>query len=158
MFKKCITRLICTCYMMSLITEEFLHYPSNIYLSQVHVIIFLPTPFSMIASQLPQYILLIFATVSGLTFDYKWTWLGNLGWNDLWWDSSSNLDIGHYHNSMRLGKRGTDYGIPELSLVVVLILCLVYFSIHLWSLYFCVGIYLQAQKASMHVLRWADKN
>lgn len=36
----------------------------------------------------------------------KWTRLGNLGRNDLWRDSSPNLDIGHYHHSMRLGKRG----------------------------------------------------
>ncbi|BBN70164.1 MATE efflux family protein, partial [Prunus dulcis] len=33
---------------------------------------------------------------------------GNLGWNDLWRDSSPNLDIGHYHHSMRLGKRGRE--------------------------------------------------
>jgi len=24
----------------------------------------------------------------------------NQGWNDLWWDSNSNLDIGHHYHTM----------------------------------------------------------
>lgn len=85
----------------------------------------------------------------------KWTRLGNLGWNDLWRDSSPNLDIGHYHHSMRLGKRGRAYGIQIITYFSLI--GLLYLRIQNWSLYFCVGLILQAEKATMHMLRWADK-
>lgn len=31
---------------------------------------------------------------------------GYMGWDDLWWDSNSNGDIGHHNNEMRLGQGG----------------------------------------------------
>ena len=44
--------------------------------------------------------------------------LGNLGWNDLWWNCNSDSDTGHYYHAVWLGQGGRSFLLCSLQVTI----------------------------------------
>lgn len=80
--------------------------------------------------------------------------LGYLGWDDFWWNSRTDDNIGHHNKSMQLGERGK-HKLEKQHLSLIFFCVTSPFTLLKFSFLF---MNLQANKATVHVRKWSISN